>query len=115
MILAAADVKDIATIITAVGGIITGVVTVLVKRNKSDDDKDKKKSDETVKPSTRSEMDILQGYAQIVADLRQEISRIRKQYEEDLDTWRTERANLLEELAEHIGHEGTENKEHPLL
>lgn len=109
-----ADIKDIATIITAVGGIVVGIVTALIKRNKPDNKGDDTKVPSTSTMTTQSEMDILQGYAQIVGDLRQEITRIRTQYTEDLTTWQTERAKLLEELAEHIGQEATE-KEHPPL
>lgn len=82
--LVAASLPEIAALITAVGGIIIGVLAAL--RTQRQD----KASSEVSEQQT-----LLEGYAQIVKDLREEITRIRKQYTEDLLTWKTEKELLL--------------------
>lgn len=77
---------DLAAILTALGGIIIGILTA---RRTS-------KSDKATQDNSQRQS-LLEGYGQIVKDLQHEIERIRTQYEQDLDRWTKEKTALENE------------------
>jgi hypothetical protein len=82
------SLTDLAAILTALGGIIIGILTA---RRTSKSDK--------VTQDNSQRQSLLEGYGQIVKDLQHEIERIRTQYEQDLDRWTKEKTALENEKA----------------
>jgi len=81
------DLKDIAAVVTAIGGIIVGVIAAR-KGARAD-----KAKEEQAEQTT-----ILSSYGQIVKDLQGEVERIRKMYTEDSAIWRIEKETLLNQI-----------------
>lgn len=81
------DLTDLAALVTAIGGIIAGI---LAARKGA-------KADKATQIATDQD-NILESYGQIVKDLQNEVERIRKMYIEDEVRWRTEKQVLLEQI-----------------
>lgn len=81
------SLTDIAALVTAIGGIIIGVLAAR-KGARADRAKEEQTEQGT----------LLNSYGQIVKDLQHEVDRIRKMYVEDEVRWRTEKQVLLEQI-----------------